>query len=269
VKRLGLPLLLSGIFCAASPTEFLRYVEDAKGSQLQSAVVNYVNESGVSVDLVAAVHVADKSYYEEQNRLFSHYDKLLYEMVGDAQEIKSKSESAVTKMQKMMQRILDLEFQLDHIDYQRSNFVHADLSHREFTRMSQERGENILSLMLAALRHDLLYGNKAKGLSFFDLLRILMSENRSREWKKIIGKQMKDIGDMAAALDKDGSSVILTERNKHAIKVLNRSITKGAKTLGLYYGAAHMPDLEKRLAQMGFKKTKVVWLAAWNMPNLP
>ena len=41
---------------------------------------------------------------------------------------------------------------------------------------------------------------------------------------------------------------------------------KGRKKLGIFYGAAHMPDMEKRLQKMGFAQVgKPRWLVAWDI----
>ncbi len=38
--------------------------------------------NGLEVDLIGAIHIADKSYYDTLNESFKGYDALLYEMVG-------------------------------------------------------------------------------------------------------------------------------------------------------------------------------------------
>ena len=53
--------------------------EDA--TLLQTAVTRY-EKDGVTVDLIGAIHIADKAYYDKLNKLFTSYDSLLFEMVG-------------------------------------------------------------------------------------------------------------------------------------------------------------------------------------------
>src|SRR6185295_18845209 len=62
----------------------------------------------------------------------------------------------------------------------------------------------------------------------------------------------------------DGT-VLVTERNKAAINVLKKSIADGKKDLAIFYGAAHMPYLSKRLADMGFKPIATEWRLAWDL----
>src|ERR1041384_7733583 len=61
---------------------FLRFVDrGATGSRLETEDVIYRNEQGVTVRLVAAVHIAEKTYYEGLNDSFEKEDAVLYEMV--------------------------------------------------------------------------------------------------------------------------------------------------------------------------------------------
>src|SRR4051812_27964936 len=43
---------------------------------METAVVHYTSKTrpGISIDLVGAVHIADRSYYDELNKLFEKYD---------------------------------------------------------------------------------------------------------------------------------------------------------------------------------------------------
>ena len=60
-------------------------------------------------------------------------------------------------------------------------------------------------------------------------------------------------------------SVLLSGRNKVAVDTLLEEIEKGKKKLGIFYGAGHMPDLEKRLRRLGFRKVGQTWLVAWDI----
>ena len=64
--------------------------------------------------------------------------------------------------------------------------------------------------------------------------------------------------------------MILTERNKAALKVLGEQLQKGKKKLGVFYGAGHMSGLEKTLIdEMGFTRVGEKWLVAWDMTTPP
>ena len=73
---------------AAAESKFIRLTRDAdkKPVSMQTAVVRYVpvngSQPGVSVDLIGAVHIGDKDYYDALNKLFESYDVVLYELVS-------------------------------------------------------------------------------------------------------------------------------------------------------------------------------------------
>ena len=78
---------------------------------------------------------------------------------------------------------------------------------------------------------------------------------------------MEGMEDIMAGFEGDGESVIVGERNKVAIEVLKKEMKLGRKKLGIFYGAAHMPDMEERLVkELGFAQVgKERWLIAWDI----
>src|SRR5580700_5145038 len=144
----------SSVFAAAPATQptipesFMRFVDDGhSGGSLQTADVEFKNANGATVHLVGAIHIGEKAYYDSLNQQFQNYDAVLYEMVkpkdmpppgpGDGE----KSDSAISQFQRFLKNALDLDFQLDDIDYTAPNFVHADLDKETFEKMQEERGE--------------------------------------------------------------------------------------------------------------------------------
>src|SRR5687768_2999788 len=61
---------------------FLRVVRDDKKEPiaLQTSIVRYLPTGdkypGVTVDLIGAVHVGDKQYYDDLNKVFEEYDAM-------------------------------------------------------------------------------------------------------------------------------------------------------------------------------------------------
>jgi hypothetical protein len=81
--------------------------------------------------------------------------------------------------------------------------------------------------------------------------------------KLMLGRQFGDIEEQMAGMA--GGTVIITERNKACFKVLKKEIADGKKNIGIFYGAGHMGDMEKRLQKMGFHQTGVDYRVAWDM----
>lgn len=253
---------------------FMRFVDHGTtGSRLETEDVTYRNDAGVTVRLVSAVHIAEKSYYDALNQSFEKDDAVLYEMVkpkdAPAPLPGHKSDNPISQFQHFLKDSMGLEFQLDAIDYQRPNFVHADLDAETFEKMQAERGESMMTLMLKAMMEALSHPNPASAQApeqtIGDLIAVLTRPDAERQIKLMLARQMGDIENMTIGLDGPGGSVIVTERNKAALQTLKDTIATGKKNLAIFYGAAHMPDMEKRLAEMGFRPVGHEWRMAWDL----
>ena len=86
-----------------------------------------------------------------------------------------------------------------------------------------------------------------------------------------LARQFDEIERLSIGLGggKSGGSTLLEGRNGKAIEVLQQQLALGKKSLAIYYGAAHMPDLERRLLALGFKKEGERWLVAWDVTKRP
>jgi hypothetical protein len=254
----------------AADTKFLRFVEDNDGGgKLETAVAHFVNDKGQAVDLVAAVHVGEPKYYAALDKRFAGYDALLYEMVKPkgmgAPEPGHRSDSMISAFQMMLKDVLELEFQLDGVNYRAKNFVHADLDAETFARLQDERGESILTLMLRSMLDAMARPQEGPEITLTELIVAFTSPDRARHLKMMLGRQFEDLEKQVAGFEGPKGSVIVGERNKRCMEVVKEQLAKGQKKLGVFYGAAHMPDLEKQLKGMGFKRTSTEWLTAWDM----
>ena len=63
--------------------------------------------------------------------------------------------------------------------------------------------------------------------------------------------------------------MLVTERNKAALKVLADTLGMGKKKIAIFYGAAHMTDMSKRLEAMGFSPVSTRWNLAWDLTIRP
>jgi hypothetical protein len=264
----------------AIPDSFMRFVDDNHGGgSLQTADVTFRNPAGVTVHLIAAVHIGEKSYYDGLNRDFKGYDAVLYELVnsknaappapGDAE----KSSNPISEFQIFLKKFLDLDFQLDDIDYTAPNFVHADLDRETFEKMQADRGESFEQIMLHQLIKALTDPPTTQPAtaddSDVDLITVLTRPDAERQLKVVIARQLGQMDLSAMGLDGPGGSVLVTERNKAALSTLSDSITAGKKNLAIFYGAAHMPDMTKRLEALGFSPVSTQWNLAWDLTIRP
>lgn len=280
--------LAAGLAVAQAPTpstapqskdsEYLRIARNDAGAPLtlQTSIVRFTpapgsGRSGLKVDLVSAIHIADARYYKELNARFRDYDAVLYELVapqgtrvplGGGQ-----NRSLVSGVQGAMTDMLGLAFQLEEVDYTRPNFVHSDLSPDELARSMAERGESALDYVFKAMGVSM--SEQAKdplGLQGIALLVALLSQDRERVLKIQFANSMLDMDTLTAAFEgKDGSSLI-GERNKRAVTVLEERIRRGDRRIAIFYGAAHMSGIAQRLeSDVGLRRGDSEWLDAWDL----
>src|SRR4029077_20076365 len=60
----------------------------------------------------------------------------------------AKSDNPINQFQHLLKDVLDLDFQLDDIDYSKPNFVHADMDAEAFQKMQEDRGETFQELII-------------------------------------------------------------------------------------------------------------------------
>jgi hypothetical protein len=262
----------------AKKDAFLRVLRNATGEPiaLQTSIVRYVpaddKQPGLTVDLVGAVHIADKAYYDQLNKAFEKYEALLFELVApEGTKIpqggaRDRGFNPVSGMQRGMQGMLELEFQLDCIDYTKANFVHADMSPEEFAKSMKDRKESFLQIIFRAMGQGA--AQQGKG-SDAELLLALFAKDRAFRLKRAMASQFENLeGQMAVLEGKDGSTII-SERNKKALEVLKREMAAGKKNLGIFYGAGHLADMHQRLvSDFGLKKESETWVTAWSLESV-
>jgi hypothetical protein len=264
----------ASVKCAETDTSFMRFVKTAKDEgHVDTAIQTYRHPSGVEVALIGAVHIGDKGYYDRLNERFISYDAVLYEMIKDEDVNPSElsgSGHPISQMQLGMKSLLGLEFQLEGIDYDVKNFVHADLNPATFSKLQGEKGESFFTLALQSFFQEkrLMASGKLQGMDGLGLLLALASNDREHTMKWMFAQQLSELESMMAGIDQgvDGKgSVILRGRNDKAFEVLNRVIRQGKKRIGVFYGAGHMPDMDKRLLRKGFQRVREEWLVAWDI----
>ncbi len=283
LTMVGVLLLLApSLGYAVDETIWLRYQNVPNHEVLQSAVRSYTGPHGEKVDLIAAVHVGDRAYYANLQRRFEGYQKLLFELVkpadmdvrlegpdGQGARRRDHDESRLSSAQRVLKDLLGLEFQLDHIDYRRRNFVHADISSDAMLAEVTQNWPAVLQQLIGWSLLDgarMRYSDGSLRLGSFDLLRAWMAPDRPRALKKVLAHELADMG---GALEDfsgpGGNSVLIGQRNAIALGVLKKTLASGSQRVAIFFGGAHMPDMEKRLIAMGFTRSGEQWLTAWQI----
>ena len=249
---------------------------DGKPRALQTAVARYEIESGTykgaKVDLVGAVHVGERSYYEELNRRFKEYEAVLYELVANSDDRPSGRQprggvNPIGSLQTGMKDALKLAFQLEEVNYQAKNFVHADMSPEEFGQDMVKRNDGFVSMFARLMGAGFAtQSSKKNSQAQSDMMAAMLSRDPIR-MRRAMASQMEVMDNQMVGLaDKDGKSTLLTERNAKAFEVLQRELDSGRRSLSVFYGAAHLLDMHDRMTRdFGAKLTKIEWLDAWDL----
>ena len=283
-RRLPMLLALASFFSAtalaAEPPDYIRYAEDAASARLEVAIKSFTLPSGQRVDLVGAVHIADRPYYQELNRRFAAYDSVLFELVGDpgnltrappAANQEMRPGSAIGFIQQSASKYLDLAFQLGAIDYSGKNMVHADMSYEEFERQQAARGENMATMFVRAMQAQAsssVNDVAMQELNTFALFRILISPDSATEFKKSLAKVFDQMESVTLAMEGKEGSTILGGRNDVAVKKMKEVLAnRKQRRIAVFFGGAHMPGIEASLKDLGARPSGEEWLAAWTMPK--
>lgn len=270
--------------------ELLRITSEGKGAErinyLEVPLVRYTLGARFSkkatVDFVGAVHLGEVSYYQDLNNRFRRYDSVLFELVSDGDNLPrrggERADSILGTVQRAMANLLGLSFQLDEIDYQARNFVHADLSPSQLSEAMAARGESLPQLLMKIVRlsfdPELEKSLKAKGFNqnsldginpLLIILRGPTPEERLKI-KRFMAQGLIGSDSVLKMLEGEKGFSLITDRNAAIMDVLERELAAGKTNIAIFYGVGHLPDLHNRLTKDAkLKLSDVEWLKAWKM----
>ncbi len=261
---------------------FMRIRKDSKGREiaLETSITRYelTTEKGdrITVDLIGAVHIGEKEYFEALNKRFEQYESMLYELVAPKGTVIPKGggrgdgipTNPIAALQIGMQSVLGLEFQLEHIDYTKKNFKHADMSPAEFAASMNANDESISKYAIRAIGQSMAMQSAGKGGDSMGMLFAMFSKNKELRLRRSFAKQIKDMeAGMVVFQGKDGSTII-DHRNAKCMEVLEQEIAEGKRNIAIFYGAGHLPDMQRRLmSDFKMKRGGQQWLEAWSLSN--
>ncbi len=284
--RMFLVWVAAALVCGAQEKQsssqisnYIRYLDkgtgDARVERLQTGLTRFTHaEKSISVDLVAVIHVGDLAYYEGINNLLRNYQTVYFEMVGgDSRELdkpgeeaqRKKPQFAQTPMQQVVQ-FLGLQQQRKVINYHAPNFVRADLDWKEFYELMEMRNQSLASIF------EQMGKRRKTNMNQLSLMKSAylgsLTGGDRLQMKRDLARHISDAEALIAALEGQGGTVLVAERNKAVTQKLSEAISGNAAAgtrFAILYGAAHMPDFESRLLNMGFDKTASKWLDAWSI----
>lgn len=262
------------------PTRFIRVQHDEFGEPLalQTATVKYVlkddeGEVRAEVFLESVVHIGDPAYYRGFNRRFPNYDVVLYELIADAGRRVPDPGAATPHPARILQNLLGdslgFEHQIHRIDYRAENMVHADLSPQEMVAARYKRGDDEMAVFADVFLQLLRQANNptqpAEPIALLDPA-ILSDPDGGIELRRMMARSLDDPNSAAGLLPRTLLKSLIDDRNQRAVDVFQEQLDQGKRRIAFFWGAAHMPDLEKRLVmQYGFQRENMRWRNAWDL----
>ena len=276
------------------PGRHIRYArpEEGRSGGLDIAVTEFRSKDGLSpVVLVGAVHVADAPFFDAVQRELDQDAVVLYEGVkpeqmnaADWQAQVGEKGGETAELQRALAGWFGLEYQLAGIDYRRPHFVHADMTLEQFLAEGGAElvpvapqpaepvatGPDASGTVVAAAPPS--HGNLgAEAWQTWQAVREFgdMALGRPGPLRSLARRMFAetlgtvDMG-KALAMRPGFTDLILMKRNEVVMQKLAEVLPTATGPIAIFYGAAHMPDLEARLTRdMGYTRTRAHWLRAW------
>ncbi|MFM9995090.1 MAG: hypothetical protein ACKVU4_04730 [Phycisphaerales bacterium] len=189
---------------------------------------------------------------------------------GNATDLKYSTQKPVTReergegdgIQEQLADAFGLVFQLEAMRHDKPNWRNSDLSIDQVQRRLEEAGADGGALF------TMLDGSSFMGKLAGVVIRMIASSPQGRAMFKLMLVEMLSRADELFKVMPGGMNammnVILLDRNSVVIGDLNGILERepGVRTVGIIYGAGHLPDLETRLGELGYTAGDDTWFAA-------
>lgn len=194
--------------------------------------------------------------------------------LSDMKPISKDEASAEDGIQVKLAKALGLEFQLAAMDYTKSNWRNSDMTVEELTKRLNggaevvEDGEGKQSALMGMLSGQS-FGAKIVGV----LLKMIELSPTASSMTKIMMLEMLGHADElmesqgAAMLGVDGAQfmkVLIEDRNDVVLEDLKKVVkdSPDVKTVAIFYGAGHLPKMQKSLEALGYTAGETQWHTA-------
>ncbi|MFC1705207.1 hypothetical protein ACFL59_00110 [Planctomycetota bacterium] len=286
---------------------FIRY--DGYGEvagDMEIASVDYRKPgSGVVVRLTGVIHIADLEYYRAlQRECLDTADVVLFEGVKVEGQKKPEGGGDLGSLYSSVGKLLGVGFQKDGIDYQRSNFVHCDVTIGADDPLNSQIDPGQIQQAAQLLRPIVAFktlltsgpeGKRTDDALKHQMVSLMMMQMgaltdeeaiehlNERTGKGTVPKPMQSQIERAAkalrntpilpefGMSKEMKEQILDRRNDYVVERLKERLEgedhSREQVIAVFYGAAHGPGIAASLKEMGYSPSGSTWLRAWAMNN--
>ncbi len=284
--RICFVFAIAGFFSAAGfAIDISDYFRPSElDASLQTAIRQFTpkDKSKPKIVLVAVGHIGEDDYYPAILKHVNQVNLVLHENIGNElfEELEALDPICAEVRGNMdtsnaFAKALGLETQNDYFHFKgKQKWIHADLSAMAYTK-------RILELLLSQIRLQVpSYQPEGKTLcaQFKSVILDIGCNSESTapcNLKTLLEESMRSMASfsreqiaqtMLSEASIHSNSELLLERNQVLFEVLQKIIQRPVttiKTIGILYGAAHMPDIEKYLVdKLDFHRSTedVQWL---------
>ncbi len=260
-------LVLSQI--AAAPPAYTKSVTLSSGVvEMHTAAQKFTAPGKPDVWLVGVVHIGEKQYYADLVKLLDDQGVVLFEGVKPSAKAPERpaEDKPQTPIYKALSDALQLEFQSTQIKTDKPNWVNSDLSWDDLDQLNKEKNAGKPSSFDQI--KQVLDPSSSMGKMLVSLLQTA-TPGMKEGIKMILVKNVAS--GKGQTMDKATQEIIIDARNKSVMDTFAKTLKSDSapKSVGIFWGAAHMPGLEKDLAtQYGYKAGERKWFQAANAdPN--
>jgi len=270
---------------------------DTNTVELQIALRKFVpaQNAGPAIWLAAVMHVGEPAYYHALQHFLDGQTVVLYEGIDPdshphhVHDSPDGSTSAAPRtvmkddssMQSTLARSLGLVFQLNAIDYDRTNFLNSDLSVLQIQRIMAEgwaprppgqKGETDASLDVLLQIMD---GSSFLGSLFKIGLQFIAASPQLQAVAKLtlieaVGELKGDLSDIQGLPPewKKLIKVLIEARNQNVLVDLIAELKKvpSSGSIAVFYGVGHMDDMEKHITgDLHYRPAGELWFSAFSV----
>ena len=272
---------------SSNPAPYLRIAQPRTNvTELQVAVRQFMpRQSGQPILWLAGVsHVGESNYYARLQKLLDAQGLVLFEGVTDrasraaGRKTFNQSEDELGSLQNTMAASLGLAFQLDTIDYDRSNFRNSDLTIEQIAQLIAKEGpagqpsktaqefQNLMELMQGDSLIGALVGAGMKLIGSSPKLQAMMK----LAMIEMLGRFKGDMSQFQGLPPEFQRliEILIRARNEVVLKDLEAELNRKSppKSIAIFYGAAHMEDFERRLTRdLHYRPGREEWFPAFSV----
>lgn len=222
-------------------------------------------ETGKEVTLLGMYHIADKEFYRYVQQKIDASDVVLAEGISGKSSL-SLSTFFYTYMFALYERGAHwqrLSSQGHEIQIPAEKYVHADISMtelEEYSSWGSTLGQVLVFPFAAlAIEPSLLLSDLSDFLHFSETDKNKRARIAAR--RHTIFSQAPELADDTEMIEDSLIPGVITPRNAQLLKIIDEQVkVDGVDSVLVPWGAAHLQDIENKLAKKGYKVTKRKWL---------